>query len=119
MDYRTAVAAMVLASLSLTGAAANAAETATASTPVTKVERSVAEKTALARVPDGVIKESELEREHGHLVWSFDIAQPSSANIIEVQVDAIDGKVVSVTTETPADQAREAAADRAKAHKSA
>ena len=80
-----------------------------------KVERSVAEKTALTTVPGGAIKEGELEREHGKLVWSFDIQPPKSVNIIEVQVDAVTGKVVSVTTETPVDQAKEAEADKAKA----
>ena len=79
-----------------------------------KVEHAAAERTALTKVPGGVIKESELEREHGKLVWSFDVQPPKSKNIIEVQVDAVTGKVVSVTTETPADQAKEAAADKAK-----
>src|SRR5258705_6983327 len=77
-----------------------------------KVEHAAAEKTALTKVPGGVIKEGELEREHGKLVWSFDVQPPKSKNIIEVQVDAVTGKVVSVTTETPADQAKEAAADK-------
>ena len=74
-----------------------------------EVERASAEKTALARVPGGTIKEGELETEHGKLVWSFDIAQKSSLNIIEVQVDANTGEVVVVETETPSDQAKEAA----------
>ncbi|MEP7244150.1 MAG: PepSY domain-containing protein [Gammaproteobacteria bacterium] len=88
-----------------------------APTTEAKIERGVAEKTALARVPGGQIKEGELEHEHGHLVWSFDISQATTPNITEVQVDAITGKIVSVTTETPADQAKEAAADRAKMQK--
>jgi len=79
-----------------------------------KVERTAAEKTALTKVPGGVVKESELEQEHGKLVWSFDVQPPKSKNIIEVQVDALTGKVVSVTTETPVDQAKEAEADKAK-----
>ena len=74
-----------------------------------KVERASAEKTALARVPGGTVKEGELETEHGKLVWSFDIAQKDSPDIIEVQVDANTGQVVAVETETPSDQAKEAA----------
>jgi uncharacterized membrane protein YkoI len=79
-----------------------------------KIERAAAEKTALARVPGGQVKEAELETENGKLVWSFDIAQPTSPNIVEVQVDAMTGQVVAMATETPADQAKEAAADKKK-----
>lgn len=84
-----------------------------------KVDRLAAEKTALARVPGGKVKEGELERENGKLVWSFDIAKPKTHNITEVQVDAISGSVVSVVVETPKDQAKEAAADKASAAKKA
>jgi len=74
-----------------------------------KIERAAAEKTALARVPGGTVKEGELETEHGKRVWSFDIAQKASPDIIEVQVDANTGDVVSVETETPDDEAKEEA----------
>lgn len=77
-----------------------------------KVAEAQARKTALAKVPRGTIKSSELEKEAGKLIWSFDIAMPKSRNITEVQVDAKTGKVVSTQIETPADQAKEAAADR-------
>jgi hypothetical protein len=63
---------------------------------------------AMTKVPDGVIKSSELEREHGRLIWSFDIAKPSSKNITEVNVDATTGKVVAVSNETPARERQEA-----------
>jgi uncharacterized membrane protein YkoI len=84
-----------------------------------KIDRAAAEKTALQRVPGGTIKSGELENEHGLLIWSFDIAQTNSRDIKEVQVDAVSGKVVSIVTETPKDQAREAAAEQKKktAHK--
>jgi len=75
----------------------------------TKVTKSQAEKTALAKVPNGVIKSAELEKEHGLLIWSFDIAKPGTKNITEVQVDAKTGKIASVQIETPKDQATEAA----------
>src|SRR6266446_2458383 len=78
----------------------------------TKVTKSQAEKTALAKVPNGVIKSAELEKEHGLLIWSFDIAKPGTKNITEVQVDAKTGKIASVQIETPKDQATEAAADK-------
>ena len=76
-----------------------------------KVSRADAEKTALARVPNGTIKEGELEREKGKLIWSFDIATPGSKDITEVGIDAITGQVIAVEKETPAEQEKEKKAD--------
>jgi Peptidase propeptide and YPEB domain len=72
-----------------------------------KVSRADAEKAALAKVPGGTIKEGELEKEKGKLIWSFDISTPGSRDIKEVQVDAITGAVVSVETETASAEAKE------------
>jgi uncharacterized membrane protein YkoI len=72
-----------------------------------KVTKEAAEKTALAKVPNGTVKESELEREHGKLVWSFDIATPGSKDITEVQVDAKTGAVVSTHKESAKTEAVE------------
>ena len=77
-----------------------------------KFSKSEAEKTALGKVPNGVIKSEEIEREHGKLIWSFDIAMSGTKSITEVQVDAVTGKIVSTQVETPKDQAKEAAADK-------
>lgn len=77
-----------------------------------KVTLEAAARTALAKVPDGTIKSSELEREHGMLIWSFDISKPKSKNIYEVQVDAKTGTVVSETTETPKQQRAEAVKEK-------
>jgi hypothetical protein len=79
-----------------------------------KVTKADAERLALTRVPGGTIKESELEKEHGKLVWSFDIAAPGTRDITEVQVDAVTGAIVSVETETPAQQAAEKKQDEKK-----
>ena len=76
------------------------------------ITQEAAAKTALAKVPKGKIKSTELEKEHGKLIWSFDLTTPNSRNITEVQVDAKTGKVVAIEVETPADQAKEAAADK-------
>lgn len=70
--------------------------------------------TALDRVTGGRVIEAELETESGRRVWSFDIRQPDSKNIVEVQVDATDGRVVSTKTETPKDEAKEKAAEKKK-----
>ena len=77
-----------------------------------KITQAEAMKTVLAKVPDGKIKAAELEKEHGKLIWSFDISMPKSKNITEIQVDAKTGKIVSTQVETPKDQAAEAAADK-------
>ncbi len=79
-----------------------------------RVSKDSAQQTALARVPGGTVKEAELEKEHGRLQWSFDIATPDSKNTQEVAVNALTGEVLSVDTETPEDQAKEAAEDAAK-----
>jgi hypothetical protein len=72
-----------------------------------KVSRADAEKTALAKAPNGTVKEAELEKEKGKLIWSFDIATPGTQDITEVGVDAITGAIVSVEKETPKQQAKE------------
>jgi type II secretory pathway pseudopilin PulG len=89
-----------------------AEETQAALKAQAKITQAEAERTALAKVPGGKIKAAELEREHGKLIWSFDISLPKSKNITEVQVDAKTGKIVSTQIETPKDQANEPAADR-------
>lgn len=77
-----------------------------------KVSEADARTIASAQVPNGTIKESELEKEHGKLIWSFDMATPDSKDITEVNVDAISGKVVSMDKEKPEDEAREAAGEK-------
>ena len=91
-------------------AAAEASQTALKAQA--KVTEAKAQKTALAQVPGGSIKSSELETERGKLIWSFDIAMPKSRNVTEVQVDAKTGKIVSTQIETPAYQTKEATADK-------
>ena len=78
-----------------------------------KISQAAATTTALAKVPNGTVKEVELEKEHGRLVWSFDITTPRSVNVTEVQVDARSGEIVSTHTETPTQQRREAQQDKA------
>ncbi|HWX21113.1 MAG TPA: PepSY domain-containing protein [Candidatus Binatia bacterium] len=72
-----------------------------------KVTKGDAEKIALAKVPNGTIKEGGIEKEKGKLIWSFDIATPGTKDITEVAVDAITGEVVAVDKETPGDEAKE------------
>ena len=72
-----------------------------------KVSRADAERTALTKVPGGTIKEGELEKEHGKLIWSFDIAKAGTADITEVQVSAVTGEIVSVENESAEKEAKE------------
>lgn len=76
-----------------------------------KVTQDAARETALAKVPGGTVKSAELEKEHGKLVWSFDIAQAGTKNITEVLVDANSGAIVATELETPKKEAKEAAAE--------
>jgi uncharacterized membrane protein YkoI len=76
-----------------------------------KVSKSAAESIAFAKVPNGTIKEGELEKENGKLQWSFDIATPGSKDITEVNVDAITGDVISVQKESPESESKEAGED--------
>lgn len=77
-----------------------------------KMTKAEAEQIALAKVSRGIVKSAEIENEKGHLVWSFDIARPGRHDITEILVDAKTGKVISTQTESPRDQAKEAAADK-------
>src|ERR1700736_1310061 len=48
-----------------------------------KITKAEAEQIALAKVSHGVVKRAEIEKEKGHLVWSFDIARPGTRDITE------------------------------------
>ena len=95
----------------LTAAAAVAGQSQQKLREQAKISEAHARATALQHVPDGTVASSELEKEHDKLIWSFDIKHPNSKDITEVQVDAKTGAIVSTQVETPADQAREKAAD--------
>ncbi len=109
--YITSFIAVVLLGLSSFTLQAGE-ETQAALKAEAKITQAEAEATALAKVPNGKIVEAELEKEHGKLIWSFDISVPKSKNITEVQVDAKTGKIVSTQIETPKDQAKEVATDK-------
>lgn len=75
------------------------------------VSEQAARATALAKVSKGHVLSSELERENGKLIWSFDIAKPKTRNVTEIQVDAKTGLIVSTKLETPRKEADEAAVE--------
>ena len=72
-----------------------------------KISRAEAEKIALTKAPGGTVKEGELEKEKGRLIWSFDISTPGTSDITEVHVDAITGEVAGVEKESAGKEAKE------------
>jgi uncharacterized membrane protein YkoI len=72
-----------------------------------KISMEKAKEIALKQVSNGKIKSSELEREHGKLIYSFDITVAGKSGVTEVNVDAITGNVISSKHETPAKEAAE------------
>ena len=106
----------VLLATALAGAialTASAAESQSRLRDQARVTQSQATATALAKVPKATVKSVELEREHGRLVWSFDLAQPGTSDVTEVQVDAASGRIVSLKKESAAQEATEAKAEAA------
>jgi len=83
-----------------------------------KISEETARATALKEVPNGTVKSSELEREKGKLIYSYDITVPGKSGIDEVNVNAIDGSVVGKQHESPKTEKKEAAQE-AKEKKSA
>jgi hypothetical protein len=64
-----------------------------------KISKADAQAIALTKVPNGTVKDCELEREHGKLIWTFGFTTPDSKDITEVNVDALTGAVVNVEHE--------------------
>jgi uncharacterized membrane protein YkoI len=71
-----------------------------------------AKQIAMKRV-SGKIKSSELEKEKGQMVYSFDIRN-ATGGITEILINAYTGKVIEVKNETAADEAKEKAEDAKK-----
>ena len=71
-----------------------------------KISMEKAKEIALKHVKKGSrIASSELEREHGKLIYSFDIT--TKKGVTEVNVDAITGKIVDTHHESAAKEAAE------------
>lgn len=64
----------------------------------------------------GKIKSSELEKEHGKLIYSFDIRN-SKGTITEVNIDAYTGAVIAVEEENAQTEAAEKQAEKAEKKK--
>ena len=79
-----------------------------------KISKSVATKTALSLVPGGKVKSSEIERENGKLIYSFDIKVAGKSGIEEINVDALTGAVIAHEHETPKAEKKEAVLEKKK-----
>ena len=80
----------------------------------TKISKDSAQKVALGQVAAGsTVKSSELEKEKGKLIYSFDITVPGQAGVEELNISAIDGSVVAHEHETAKKEAGEAKAEKA------
>jgi uncharacterized membrane protein YkoI len=83
-----------------------AAETQAQLQKEAKISMKKARSIALKKVHHGTIESAELERENGKLIYSFDV-KAHQPGVTEVNVDAMNGKVVDVHHETPAKEAAE------------
>ena len=82
-----------------------------------KVNMKRAERVALDYVPKGRLVAEELRRADGRLIWEIDVQLPRSVDLVEVGIDAIDGRVISTARESAQDEALEVAVeDRNLAH---
>ncbi len=76
-----------------------------------KITLAAATATAMKEVPGAKIESHELEREKGKLIYSFDMKLAGKEGIEEVNIDAMTGAMIEHAHESPADEAKEAAAD--------
>ena len=72
-----------------------------------KISMEQAKEIALKHVKNGKIESSELEREHGKLIYSFDIREAARKDVTEVNVNAMNGKIVAIDHENPKKEAAE------------
>jgi uncharacterized membrane protein YkoI len=110
--YSMAATAAALSCALTAGAAAQQSASKKSLQSQAKISQDSARVIALAKVPNGKVKGEELEREHGTVIYSYDIAVPGKSGITEVNVSAIDGHVVAVQHESAADERKEAAAEK-------
>jgi uncharacterized membrane protein YkoI len=119
MSPRNLIAALLVSLVAVAaGAQQNKVEKLTKKELALRAEAKVSEDSAraiaLKVVPGATVKEGELEKEKGKLIWSFDLKVAGKKGVEEVQVDAVTGKVIGREHESDAKEAKEAT-DEAKA----
>jgi uncharacterized membrane protein YkoI len=113
---------VVVAAVTLAGSSAHAQATYKRDIPDSlakqaKIAEGAAAATAQARFPKAKIEGVELERENGKLMYSYDMKTEGKSGIDEVNVNAITGKIIAVSHESPATEKKEAAAEAKEAKK--
>jgi hypothetical protein len=73
------------------------------------VTKRQAERVALSKIHGGKIRTAELVTANGSSFWSVYVVTAGAKNSKEVRVDASTGKILTVQTEKPGDQAEEPA----------
>jgi hypothetical protein len=101
--------------IALAALAAGVAPVLAANPPKAKVTPAQAEASALRRIPGKAVS-AKYEFEDGH--WQYAVlVNARKGGLYEVEVNSTTGKVTDTEKTTAAEEAREAAADRAAAHK--
>jgi uncharacterized membrane protein YkoI len=108
--YRNSFALIAAIAFATAGSSALAKETPSPKLlKEAKVSEAAARSTALGKVPGGMVKSAELEKEKGQLIWSVDITKPGVSGATEINVSAITGKIVATEQESAMKEAAETA----------
>lgn len=112
MKYATRIAAFTLAASIVTAGSAFAQkakpESQAALMREAKITKKAATATALGQVPGATVKSSEIERENGKLIYSFDLKVKGKSGIEEINVDALTGAVIAHEHENAKAEKKEA-----------
>jgi dolichol-phosphate mannosyltransferase len=76
-----------------------------------KISLDRAERIALHNVPKGRLGSAELSMREDRLTWTIDVQPPTSADLREIEIDAIDGHVIAARIETAEEEALEVAVE--------
>lgn len=106
MQHARVLVVVMLAAMGATASAQQPRQTST------KISEDSARVVALAKVKGGSVHSSELTRHGRWPVYEFDIQRPGKAGYEEVDVNAMNGKVISRRHETAKQEAREARAEK-------
>lgn len=82
-----------------------------------KITEDSAAKIAQKKLPAATIEAVELENEHGKLQYSYDMKVAGKSGIEEVNVNAMNGRVIGMAHESAATVKKESAAEKAEAKK--
>ena len=112
MKYAIRVSAFVFAAsvagVGVAGAQKAKPESQAALRREAKITRTSATATALAQVPGAKVSSSEIERENGKLIYSFDLKVKGKPGIEEINVDAMTGSVIAHEHENAKAEKKEA-----------